>query len=438
MDKLMLKIAASSLVLGLTTIGCTPTASTGRPATLASKAPKVEKDAAKLFDQAHLAVRENRLAEALALAERAVEFAPRDAGYRMLLGDLYLKNGRFRSAEQTFGDVLTLDPGNSRATLSAALAQIALGRNMAAIVKLDRLAESAAPGDIGLAYALAGQPQRAIALLEPAARQDGATARVRQNLAFAYALAGDWQKARVTASQDMSPADLDGRLQQWAALAQPAASHDQVAALLNVKPADDAGQPARLALAPQPEAPVALAAAEAPAPVANVSAAPIEAAPVEIAGLEAPAEPAPVLTYADAVHSLVAAQPAVLAAAPVMSDTPIRAFSAPKPRRASAPLVRTGPGRFAVQLGAFRTPEQVEKAWAQAHRRYAFAREPLSTVITIPGKGTFHRLAIAGFASHDEASRRCSAIRAKGGSCFVRATAGDAPVQWAGRYTRRA
>ena len=38
-------------------------------------------------------------ARLLVHAEAAVDAAPRDAGYRMLLGDLYLKNGRFQSAE---------------------------------------------------------------------------------------------------------------------------------------------------------------------------------------------------------------------------------------------------------------------------------------------------------------------------------------------------
>jgi len=57
----------------------------------------------------------------------------------------------------------------------------------------------------------------------------------------------------------------------------------------------------------------------------------------------------------------------------------------------------------------------------------------------MPGRGTFHRLSVAGFDSRDEASRVCQSVRAKGGACFVRAVAGDAPVQWASRYvsTRR-
>jgi Flp pilus assembly protein TadD len=455
MTKTVFKIAASSLVLGLTMVGCKPATDMARPSTLSSKAPKADRDAGKVFEQAHLAAQQNNLAAALSLAERAVELSPRDAGYRMLLADLYLKNGRFLSAEAAFADVTTLDPGNHRATLRGALAQIAQGKQMAALVKLDRLVETASPADVGLAFALAGQPRRAIQLLEPAARAAGATALIRQNLALSYALAGDWQKARITAAQDVAPGELDSRLQQWAALAKPASSYDQVAAMFNVRPVADAGQPTRLALAPLPQAePVALAALEAaPEPALEATPATYAAADVEVPLItvdpapstafdfeSAPTAPA-VETYADAVQSLVdPVTPAATQAVAAVAAAPIRPFTTAKPRRASiegAPRI-TGAGRFAVQLGAFRTAEQVEKAWAQVHRRYSFARQPLSTMVKIPGKGTFHRLAIAGFASHDEASRRCTTIRAKGGACFVRATAGDAPVQWAARYSRRA
>jgi hypothetical protein len=51
--------------------------------------------------------------------------------------------------------------------------------------------------------------------------------------------------------------------------------------------------------------------------------------------------------------------------------------------------------------------------------------------------GTFHRLSVAGFQSHGDASRVCQKVRSRGGACFVRAVAGDAPVRWASRYTGR-
>jgi Flp pilus assembly protein TadD len=463
-NKIALKFAVSALAIGATMVACKPAADASRIASASSRAPKAEQQAAELSAKAQAAVQKKAFAEGLGFAERSVELSPRDVGYRMILADLYLKNGRFQSAETTFADVQQLDPGNVRAGFSIALARIALGRPAGAVAELDRIAETASPADIGLAYALAGEPQRAIELLEPAARAPGATGRVRQNLALSYALAGDWEKARVTAAQDVSPAELGARLRQWAAMAQPGGGAAQVATLLGVTPAVDVGQPVRLALAaPQPE-PTAFAAAAEPLPEpapetvpaaapALAEAAPVaaqepQAAPVEVAsrGLpqwvseraEAEARaPAPAEetkpVYAEAVQALVTPQPSVLTPSAPAIETPARRFEAPRRRAAPA---EAGPGRYAVQLGAYSTPSAVERAWAQMLTRFGFqALTPLSTTVRIPGRGTLHRLSVAGFASRDSAGRTCRSIQAQGGACFVRTVAGDAPVRWASRYS---
>jgi hypothetical protein len=284
---------------------------------------------------------------------------------------------------------------------------------------------------------------------------------------LSYALAGDWGKARIIAAQDLSPADLGARLEQWAALAQPGGGATQVAALLGVTPAQDSGQPVRLALAPAQPAGTAFAAAEPlpePAPETVTAAAPAlaqaapepapvlaqaepapAAEPVQIANSELPswvseraaaeaaAEPAEETKplYAEAVQALVTPQPSV--SAPERSIEPLAPrFEAPRrqPRAVSA-----GPGRFAVQLGAYSSSSSVEKAWAQMLKRFGFADlTPLSTTVKMPGRGTLHRLSVAGFASREAAGRTCRSIQAKGGACFVRTVAGDAPVRWAGRY----
>jgi hypothetical protein len=462
---LVLRVAASTAVIGITMVSCKPAAV--RPASASAVAPKSEAGAAKLYAQAQAQVQQGNFAEALALAERMVELAPRDSGYRMLLADLYLKSGRFVSAEAAFGDVLVLDPANSRAGLTRALTMIGQGKNGEAMIELDRLSATASPADVGLAFALAGQPQRAIEMLEPAARAPEANGRVRQNLALAYALSGDWQKARIVAAQDLSPAELGKRLQNWASLANPAAPSTQVAAVLGVSPVEDAGQPTRLALvtaAPQQayaEAEVAAPAAAAPVqtaaavpvaiggPVETVSEVQTEAfayqppehadafsAPVDSDSAEVPVAPAEATRFAAAVNSLVEApveaeRPvAQVAKAPLLAFTPVKATAKPRVKAA---------GRYVVQIGAYRNARQVEQAWARAHRNYGFAdNQPLSTTVSIPGKGTFHRLAVAGFAGPIDAARLCQSIRGKGGACFVRATAGDAPVRWASRYAGRA
>lgn len=504
-NNVALKLAASTLVLGLTMVGCKPAGS--RPSAGWAKPASSDRGAAKLYVKAQEAVQAGNMAGALSLAEKTVELSPRDAGYRMLLADLYLKNGRFLSAETAFGDVLALDPGNHRAGLSRVLAMIGQGKNGEATIELDRLAGLASAADVGLAYALAGQPQRAIEMLEPAAREAGATPRLRQNLALAYAFAGDWKKSRMVAGQDLSPAEVRGRLEQWAALANPSSPHMQVAALLGVTPVEDAGQPVRLALAPVAPEPVALAAASAQpgpgpaepeaatvpfaAPVAvasalsPVAAAPApEAAPVAVA--QAPVEmPVPQLsTTKPAAGKSLAAQspdspdrfsaPAFVASEPVevpvsekgtglvartqvaaavqslVSSPP--AAARPKANKASSPLrtfaqarfaqkaqaARSGAGRFVVQLGAYRNAAQVEQAWARALKRYRFnSSVPVSTTVTIRGKGTFHRLAVAGFGSAADANGLCNSIRSRKGACFVRVVAGDAPLRWVSRQAAR-
>src|SRR5688500_18663841 len=143
------KLAASTLVLGLTMVGCKPASSTYRPAAISSNAVKAEAEAAKAFAKAQEAFANGDVPGALALAEHAVEASPRDVAYRMLLGDLYLKSGRFVSAAQTFTDVISLNPGNARATLSLALAQIAQGRSGEAVANLDSIVATAAAADTG-------------------------------------------------------------------------------------------------------------------------------------------------------------------------------------------------------------------------------------------------------------------------------------------------
>jgi Flp pilus assembly protein TadD len=450
MNKASVKIAVSALAICTTQVSCMSAQGANHANAVSGRMPKGEQQASSFFAFAQAAQGKGDVASALRFAELAVEAEPRNASYRLLLGDLYLKNGRFQSAETSFNDVLALDPDNGRAGLSLALVRIALGRAGQAVSGLDALQGRIAPGDIGLAYALAGQPRRAIDLLEPVARGAESTPRIRQNLALAYAIAGDWQKAQAIAAQDVSPADLSRRMEQWASFVQPKGSWDQVASLLGVTPQADSGQPVRLALAGDRHADTALAAAEpVQAPVPEPVAA-AEPAPVQVAAVEPPAAPSPSdwgrdpapqpqaepaettrPVYAEAVQSLVAPQP-LLRASTDSAQAPVISF----PQRETFAAPRQG-GRYVVQLGAFASAASVERAWAQAYRRYGFSDHvPLSTTIRV-GRGTFHRLSVSGFQTQAQAANACHAVRAKGGACFVRTIAGDTPTRWASRYINR-
>ena len=228
---------------------------------------------------------------------------------------------------------------------------------------------------------------------------------------------------------------MNKRLQQWAALASAAVPETRVAMLLGVSANSDPGQPARLALAPA--APPAAASAQAEQPVAPATTAVAEAQPAPAAPV-APAEPAPVVA---AVAAPVAAP---VVAAPVQAAA-VAAAPAALAKPAVLPVAQTqvrksSSSRFVVQIGAYRSPDQVEHAYAELFRRFGFIAkyEPLSTQVHIDGKGVFHRLSIAGFDSQAAAADVYRTIKAQGGACFVRTNAGDAPVQWASRYTRKA
>jgi Flp pilus assembly protein TadD len=332
MKRIAWKFAASSAVLGVTTVGCVMNGVGTAPASAFESEGSPQQQAGQLFERAGRAIADNKIAEAVALLEQAVMISPRDAGYRLLLADAYMKSGRFQSAEATYRDVLDIDPGRTRAALGLALMQVANGRQQDAMAQLEQLEGTAAPADLGLAYALAGAPQRAVDLLEPAARSMGANARVRQNLALAYAFGGDWERARTIAAQDVSPADLADRMSQWAALASRTNAPDQVAAMLGVSAAQDAGQPLRVALNTQVPAaiaapqPVAFAAAEPlamPEPMAVPM--PIEAAEQPVA-VEAAPEPLPAPVAAPVTTRVVFA-----AAAPAAPVAPAAVQSVPAP-----------------------------------------------------------------------------------------------------------
>ena len=465
MNKVATKFAASTLALALTMVACRSDSATVR--VNSASVARSDSQAQRLNGEAREAIQRGELARALEMMERAVELSPRDAGYRLLLADIYMKSGRFEAAGATFADVLEIDPENVRAALAFSLTQIALGRPQVALGQLQGLEGRASPADLGLAYALAGLPQRAIELLEPEARSLGATPRIRQNLALSYALAGDWQRARAIAAQDVSPADLGARMEQWAGFASPGNQTDQIAHLLGVTPVADPGQPVRLALRPAAPAPVetpaeAVAVAEAApeiqfvepvqfalASVPGQPAAPIfpvalpasEVAPEPVPQAEAAPEaqalpPETAIHYAAAAQSLLQPEPAAMPSPVVETRPPAPVFQRSRANAEAPGTRRVGNGRYVVQLGAYSNERNAERGWVNAERRFGLGDEtPGTATIGINGR-TLHRVSVVGFATHADASRMCRSVRARGGACFVRGNAGDAPIRWASRYGR--
>lgn len=385
-------------------------------------------------------------------AEAAVGFAPQAAGYRMLLGQSYLKGGRFASARDAFADALTLDPRNGRAALHFALAQIATGDWAGARKTVDDHADTIAVADRGLAMALAGDPAAAVALLQPAARLPDSDAKLRQNLALSLALAGQWQAAKTVIAIDVAPDQVDRRIMEWAKFAQPKSASDQIAALLGVTPAVDPGQPVALALngAVQADAPVAAVAKADPidaympgkpaeAVVAPADATPAlvaEPAPMAVAPIEvAAARPTGQVVFGER-HEVVQPIPAAADARParlpvrrsaMVVRTPVAVVAAPVASMAHT----AAKGNFYVQLGAYESAGVAHDAWTRAGRRFAglTSHMPQGMSVSTAGK-TFYRLSVGGFARGDAVSL-CGTYRASGGTCFVRAGAGDQVAMWA-------
>ena len=388
---------------------------------------KVDTSNIGVATRAQAALEKGDTAAAVELAERAVVGSPRDAGFRALLGNTYFAGGRFASAEAAYKDSLSLLANQPQLILKLALVSIAQGKNNEALALLDAARDYLDPADYGLALALAGQPANAASVLEQAARAVGADSRVRQNLALAYALQGDWTAAKTVAAQDVPADQLDARIQQWMTFAKPVRASDQVAALTGITPvAADPGQPLRLALNPQD---TRVAATEpVPAPVAEAAAIVPASEPVMVAAADpVPVVPPPVVEAPKPQPLRVAAKAKAPAAKPGLSPRTTSLM-----QKASFPKVMRGNSKAVVQLGAYGSRAFVAVAWNNFARKYPALRgySPATARFESP-KGTVYRLSIQGFASDGHARDVCSSLKRAGGNCFVRTLAGDAPVRLA-------
>ncbi|WP_294278664.1 tetratricopeptide repeat protein [uncultured Sphingomonas sp.] len=394
---------------------------------------------AALADQTRRVLAQRDGDGAVALAERLVAADPHQAAYRALLGQGYLQAGRFASARQAFTDALQLDPQDGRSALNLALALIAGGNGQGARALLQRHAGAIPAADLGLALSLSGDPAEGVRILTAAAREQGASVKTRQNLALSLALAGQWDMARMAASADMAPADVEARMQEWASFVATTSPADQVASLLGVRPASDRGQPLVLALNAAPSAAVVQDMVQAlPQPAAPVA---IDKVPAQMA--EAPATP-PAVEASSAARILYAARQEVVQP---LAQTPSAAQTQEARVRRMAPGLVTTPallrraeerrktlrpkGDWNVQIGAFGKEDGAQKAWALLTRRFAGLADyaPQSGTIRRPG-GNLYRLSV-GNLTRTDADTLCRRYRGAGGACFVRRQADDRMAYWA-------
>lgn len=412
-----LALAVSTALAGLAlTTGCTTATAPGADLSFAS---------------AQTALSKGQVDQAITHAEAAVLAEPRNPGYRALLGASYLEAGLFQSAATSFGDALDLGDEDPRTVLSFALAKIALGEGRSAATVLDEYAQLIDPADLGLALALSGEPERGVHVLVNAVRaSDEVSPKLRQNLAYAYALAGNWRAARVMAAEDVPAGEVDLRMTQWAAISAPEQFQQRVASLLEVTPRYDAGQPQRLALANFPSQEVMIAEAAAQAPVEIMAEAPVtpETAPVATFA-QAFTNPEPSVATIDPSGSGIryVSNP-VVQAMPARADRPAPRMVAASSQRRMAASAAPAPAPFTsdksaashlVQLGSYDNKAEAERGWNMLKAKFPQLKDHKAVITEAVVNGrTFWRVAAEGFGPKS-AQSLCSTVKSAGRGCFA-------------------
>ncbi|PZT89907.1 MAG: SPOR domain-containing protein [Citromicrobium sp.] len=422
----IVRLAMTTAIASATLAACT-----------GGSAPTAQMSAAK----AEAALEKGRGDVAVRHAEAAALATPRDASARVLLGNAYLEAGRFQSAAQAFQDAITLGDTSPRTGISLALARIGMGDQDGAFSTLNEWESSLDPADFGLAIALAGDPQRGIYVLSDALRSGQNTPKVRQNLAYAYALAGQWREARLMVAEDVPANDVGARMAEWGAIAHPGYFQMRVAKLLGVDVAPDTGQPEMLALSNHPDVPMMAAEAASAMPSDFALAGELPA----IGHGDVPLDEGDAL-QADAgltggairfvSNEVVQAIPRRSMPTPQSNSTTL-AKVAPAPRkRTEEPGFVFAKGDYIVQLGSYYSMSDAQAAWKMFQKRYPQLREAERHITKARVKGKmYYRVAAAGFA-RNSAQSMCASVKGKGGGCLAYASSRPLPGTLDGKPIR--
>lgn len=397
--------------------------------------------------RAEAALASGKTDKAIKNAEQAVLADPRNAAYRATLGTAYLNAGRFKSAATTLDDAMSLGDASPRTALSLALAYIGAGDQRQAVAVLNDWRDQIDPADLGLAYALAGAPDRGINVLSDVLRSGQNTPKVRQNLAYSYALAGQWREARLMAAEDVPADQIDQRISDWAQSIGGAGGAYRVSTLLGVPViSNDPGQPAELALSNTPSAQQLAAEASAlvpaqaasgngelPALPAQGDEAPAAAPSVALARYDAPVASQPQsFEAAFATSAPKGPTPAALitdtvrfVSQPMVQKLPARYGIAPT-QSAQPGSAATANGTHLVQLGSFFSEQGARRAWGvYASRNPALDGHQMKISQAVVRGKRYWRVSAAGF-DKAEARSLCARVKDNGQGCIPYAT--DKPL----------
>ncbi len=449
----LMPIVISTLAIGLATSGCS---------SLGFAKNEAPGDAGKLAAAAEKHAQKGDYAKALGAAEAAVAASPDDAALRVTLAQHYMQLGRFASAEASFAEALAIED-SPRTALNLALAKIGNGRIGDGLQLIEKYRGQLPASDYGLALALAGESERAVLVLGDAVRESDATARTRQNLAFALAMEGRWMEAKVVAGQDMPFANVGNRMGQWATFMQAGSPRQLIAGIMNTPLVnDDPGMPVRLARSTNPaEFGTQMAAAPGqydPAPLAQYAPQPVAMAEAA-AGPEGQPEVMPEAALADTAPVEAAPAPLPIAEAIAAPRTPYKvsvAIPAVKPSTVKTAAIgaprkvtsqaeadqlvakaRQSSG-LAVQLGAFSSMGAAKSAWTRLSAKHRTLRgyTPSYAAVTVKGRN-YVRLAANGIADKRVGWALCQRVTGSASVCAQRQIS-NTQLQLAGRTAPKA
>ena len=256
-----------TLVLTLLVGGCAgPSLQPLTPGGVEDRAASTE----RMFRMAESAAQAGDLGTAATLLDQVVRAQPKNVQAMRRLGDVLLRQERPREASEAYMGALRQAYGDREASIGYAKSMIAIGRmeaamahvepllekypedlkviNLAAVVhdmqgnhaeaaKLYRRGLFIDPGSVsmnnnlGLSLALAGDAEGALGILKPLAEGAESTARIRQNLALAYGVAGDVVAARSLSGLDLSAEEVTNNLAYYSGIRAMAPSQARSAIL---------------------------------------------------------------------------------------------------------------------------------------------------------------------------------------------------------------
>ena len=312
-----------------------------------------------------------------------------------LLGKSRIALGKFDTALIALDSAATLAPMDSRVISARGISLAALGRVGEAIATFQNSADATSLSNMALVFAMTGNPEAAVNILEPLAQSNKVTAQGRQNLAMAYLMAGREREARNMARIDLDAESVDDTFTFYRTLASlPVERRMQALTTGVIAPDWTKEETGNLMLA-------------------------------ESSDREAAAQ-------------RIARQPAIVEVEEEKAETVVVA-EAPKPEPEAKvdaanyeltelpPLVE--PYGWALQIGAYRTEKALMRGWTILYRANADLLEdipPRRSEVDFgdreEGKprGFYYRLNAGPLGSLSEARELCRELLARGTECWVR------------------